>query len=413
MKDSSKTKSELIEEISSLKQRNKELEQSEVIHKQVEVALRISEAKFKEIFETIEDLYYETDSAGIVKILSPSLHCLTGWNEEDVIGKPATKVYVDPSDREQLLLKLSEKGYVHDYEVLLKKKNGEERQASLSARWIIDDNGQPIGVRGLLRDMTERKQLEKSLKESEKSYKSLVENANEGIFVAQDSMLKYVNPASVKIFGHSQNELTTKPFINFIHPEDRDMVLDMHIRRMRGEKFESKYGFRIVTENGIKRDVEIDSVIIQWAGKPAALGFVNDITDRKQTEEALRKSENRYRELVELAVDGILVSSHEGIIIGANSYFLYLTGRTLDTIIGTHISTLFSPSVLNNKPLRFDLLQKGEVVSSEREIVHPDGKVISIEMHTKMMPDGTYQSISQDITSRKQAEEEIIRERAN
>ncbi len=110
MKDLLKTKSELIEEISSLKQRNKELEQSEVIHKQVEVALRISEAKFKEIFETIEDLYYETDSEGIVKLVSPSLHRLTGWNEEDIIGEPATKVYVDPSDREQLLLKLSENG---------------------------------------------------------------------------------------------------------------------------------------------------------------------------------------------------------------------------------------------------------------------------------------------------------------
>ena len=84
---------------------------------------------------------------------------------------------------------------------------------------------------------------------------------------------------------------------------------------------------------------------------------------------------------------------------------LHLTGRALDNIIGVHISTLFSPNALNNKPLRFDLLQRGEIVFSEREIVHPDGKLIPIEMHTKMMPDGTYQSILHDITKRKHAEE--------
>ena len=168
MKDSSKTKSELIEENSFLKQRVKELEQSEVIHKQVEVSPRISEAKFMTIFETIDDVYYETDSEGIITVLSPSARRLTGWNEEDLIGKPVTEVYVDPNGREQLLLKLSETGYVHDYEVILKKKDGKEWQISLSAQLVIDDDGRPIGVRGLLRDITERKQLEELLKESEK-----------------------------------------------------------------------------------------------------------------------------------------------------------------------------------------------------------------------------------------------------
>jgi PAS domain S-box-containing protein len=128
--------------------------------KDAEGALRISEAKFKEIFETIEDLYYETDSKGIITILSPSIHRLTGWNEEDLIGKPATDVYVNPDDREPLLLELLEKGYVHDYGLLLKEKDGKERPTSLSAHLIIDHDKRPIGVRGLLRDMTDRKRLE-------------------------------------------------------------------------------------------------------------------------------------------------------------------------------------------------------------------------------------------------------------
>ena len=139
--------------------------------------------------------------------------------------------------------------------------------------------------------------------------------------------------------------------------------------------------------------------------------LLNELSELRLSFSELTKSENHYRELVELAVDGILVSSHEGIITSATPYMLHLTGRTLDTIIGAHISALFRPDVLKNSPLSFDLLQKGEVVFSEREIVRPDGKAISIEMHSKMMPDGTYQSIYRDITDRKQAEAEITRER--
>ncbi|MCX5810213.1 MAG: PAS domain S-box protein [Proteobacteria bacterium] len=159
--------------------------------KRAQEALRESEAKFKEIFETIEDLYYQTDSEGNIKILSPSLYRLTGWNEEDLLGKPASKVYFNPDDRERLLLKLSEKGYVRDYEVLLKKKDGKERQTSLSARLIIDDNGRPIGVSGLLRDITERKQAEEELKQHRGHLEQLIkERTTELIQMNKDLQLE-------------------------------------------------------------------------------------------------------------------------------------------------------------------------------------------------------------------------------
>ncbi len=174
MQDPSKTNQELLEEISFLKERIKGFEQSEEMRKQAEAAVRKSEAKFKEMFETIEDLYYELDAEGIIRLLSPSVLRLTGWNEKELIGKPAVSVYSDPHDREQMLLKLSEKGYLHDYGLLLKRKDGKERQISLSAHLVRDDNGRPIGVRGLLRDITERKQTEETLKQTlEKLRKSL------------------------------------------------------------------------------------------------------------------------------------------------------------------------------------------------------------------------------------------------
>jgi PAS domain S-box-containing protein len=85
----------------------------------------------------------------------------------------------------------------------------------------------------------------------------------------------------------------------------------------------------------------------------------------------------------------------------------FLTGRSLENLIGIHINDLFSPEMVKDKPLRFDLLQNGETVFSERDILRVDGTTVPIEMHTKMMPDSTYQSIYRDVTERKKAEETL------
>ena len=115
------------------------------------------------------------------------------------------------------------------------------------------------------------------------------------------------------------------------------------------------------------------------------------------------ESENKFRNLIEFAVDGILVGSHEGYITEANSCFCSMIGRKKENLIGKHINhsgLLFTTESLEKVPLRFDLLEKGENVISEREILRPDGSILMVEMRTKMMPDGAYQSIFRDITER-------------
>jgi two-component system cell cycle sensor histidine kinase/response regulator CckA len=125
-----------------------------------------------------------------------------------------------------------------------------------------------------------------------------------------------------------------------------------------------------------------------------------------QTEQSLRDSESRYRELVELAVDGILLGSHEGVIIGANQHMCELSGQKREDLIGRKISDMpFTRESLERFPWRFDLLQEGRTVVAERTLIRPDGQAVEIEMRTKMMPDGTYQAIFRDITELKRTEE--------
>jgi len=197
-------------------------------------------------------------------------------------------------------------------------------------------------IKELEQSESDRKRIEDELRDSRQRYKSLIESANEGIFVAQDSMLRFVNPAFVKIIGYSELELTAKPFIDFIHPEDRDMVLENHIRRMRGEKFPSRYEFRMVTREGVTKDVEIDSVMIRWDGKPAALGFINDITSRRQLEDRLKKNEQRFRSLSEASLEAI-VFIENGIIVDANEALNSLFGYEGEDLRGRPATDFIVP----------------------------------------------------------------------
>ena len=126
-----------------------------------EAALKESEIKYRRIFESFEDVYYQTDENGIIRVLSPSVYRLTGWSPDELIGKPASDIYVRPEDREKLLAELSTNGFLRDYEVLMKKKDGTQTYASLTASILTDPDGRPCGIAGTLRDITERKQAEK------------------------------------------------------------------------------------------------------------------------------------------------------------------------------------------------------------------------------------------------------------
>ena len=147
--------------------------------KQIEEALRESEIKYRRIFESLEDLYYQTDAQGIIRVLSPSCVRLTGWTPEELIGKPVSDVYVDPNAREELLKQLLEYKYVKDYEVLLKRKNDTILHVSVGAQLLYDDEGNPNGVSGILRDISERIAAEENIRQTNLQLEAATARANE------------------------------------------------------------------------------------------------------------------------------------------------------------------------------------------------------------------------------------------
>lgn len=157
----------------------------------------------------------------------------------------------------------------------------------------------------------QRYNAEKQLRNSEEQYRLLVENANESIIVAQDGFVQYANPRTFELIDYTPDELIASPFTAFIHPEDRNLVVQNYIARMKGEATENNYNFRVIQKDGAVRDIEINAVLIYWQGKPATLNFLADITNRKRAENELKKALEKEKELSELRSRFISMASHE------------------------------------------------------------------------------------------------------
>ena len=105
---------------------------------------------------------------------------------------------------------------------------------------------------------------EDELRETEEKYRVVIENANEVILVAQDDFLKFANPKAVEVMGYSKEELTSIPFMEFIHPDDREMIVERYLKRLKGEKPPSVYPFRIIDGEGNTKWLEIRAALIAW-----------------------------------------------------------------------------------------------------------------------------------------------------
>ncbi len=130
----------------------------------------------------------------------------------------------------------------------------------------------------------QRRRAEEALQASEEKYRLLVQNSNDAIFIAQDGVIKFPNLKAEELLGYSAAELAKIPFVNHIHPDDRDMVVERHKKRLEGQKAPNTYSFRAINRLDEELWVEINAVLILWEGRPATLNFIRDITEKKKLE---------------------------------------------------------------------------------------------------------------------------------
>lgn len=211
---------------------------------------------------------------------------LLGYEQEEKVVFNEAFTHVHPEDRvmvaEYNRRRLRGEEAPNNYEIRMVKKNGEVIDVEVSATRIIYQ-GEPAAL-SYLRDITLRKKMARDLAESAEKYRSVVENALEAVFIVQDGQIKFANRATSKLSGWSYEELTSRPFVDFIHPSDREFVHSNYLKRIMGEDVPPNYEFRIQGPEGEVKWVELMVVWIEWEGKPATLNFLRDITEHKELE---------------------------------------------------------------------------------------------------------------------------------
>ncbi|MCC6231938.1 MAG: response regulator, partial [Verrucomicrobiales bacterium] len=148
-----------------------------------------------------------------------------------------------------------------------------------------------------------------SMQENQERYRVLVENAGQGILVVRDGAIVFFNEKVVRMFDCPHERVHGRSILEFIHPEDRGMVLERHRRRLNGEEVPTRYAFRASLRDGPLRWIELDSALIHWEGAPSTLNFLTDVTERILAEDAIRRRDDLLHGLVEMT--SLLLSDAE------------------------------------------------------------------------------------------------------
>ncbi len=285
------------------------------LHTTIEMALHKHEMekKVKEnelwldtTLKSIGDGVITTDEKGLITFMNAVAEKLTGWTQKEAVGTPLNTAFsiVDEKTGENLedpVKKVIREGTLtgSGNNTVLIAKDGIRLPIHNNAAPIINE-GVTTGVVLTFRDISERRQIEKKLRESEEKYKHIAENSIDGVGMAQEEKIIYVNDAFCNIFGYKNEELIGESLLKPVAPEDIQLIKERAQKRIKGEEVPNNYVFRGLKKDGTLLFIEVSaSQAFIYRGKPTILTILRDVTKRKQAEMLLRESESRYHSLFE------------------------------------------------------------------------------------------------------------------
>ncbi len=345
--------------------------------KRTEKALKRSEEKYRNLFEKMKDaLYISTIDGKFIDVNQAMVELLGYDSKEEIYKLDITKdFYCNPGDREKIIKEISKKGYVKDYEIEIKRKDGKKLIVLETCHERRDENGNVIGFEGIIRDITEKKEMERALKESEEKYRMLVEMSQEGICVDDENEnITFVNEAFAKLLGYKKEELLGKNIFELVHEDDRKKLEEEVKKRRKGEA--SKYEIRFIAKDGRIKTFIVSAIPLYKNGKFVGSLSVNlDITERKIAEEKLAESQALYKAITESSPSGIFILQG-GEFKFVNSKFSNSIGYTLEELKKMNYLELIhrEDRYKVNEAIK-KVMKKEETILPEFRYVTKDGRV--------------------------------------
>jgi len=390
--------------------------------KKAELKLKESEEKFRTLVSNIPGAVYRTaaDEYWTVEIISEAIKDISGFTASDFIQNKVRSYasIIHPDDVElveKTVYSAIDKGepYIIEYRII--NSNGEVVWVYEKGRGILGEDGKILWLDGAVFDITERKQTEIKLKESEEKYRYLIENSLEGVWVIDSNANAIlINPSMAKMLGYTVEEMTGKSL--FLFMDEKEIKNTKKHLEKRKNGISEERDSEMIHKNGKKVYLRVRaSPIFDIEGNyNGTFAFLSNITQRKLTEQTLKESEEKYRSLVETTNDWIWEVDENGVYTYSSPKIKDILGYNIEEVIGKtpfdlmpsseaeRVRKLFQEAIQSNQP----------IISLENNNMHKNGYLITLE--TSGVPffnvEGKllgYRGIDRDITERKKVEEKL------
>jgi PAS domain S-box-containing protein len=380
--------------------------------KHAEKALHEGEERYRDLVENSSELICTHDLNGLVLSANPAAAAAVGYDLDEFLGKKSIQDILAPEVRDQFdeyMARLSRDRATSGI-MYVQTKSGEYRiweyHNSLRTEGVLT----PI-VRGMARDITEERRAQKALRESEERFSKAFYSSPAPLIITRlvDGCFLNANDSFLSAFEYERDEVigkTVRELNIYVDHRDRKKL----IAGLREQGALHGYESRARTRSGRILDLLVFVEPIKLKGEQCILSTAYDITERKSIEEALRESEERYRELFENAKDALYVHDLTGRYTSFNRAAEELSGFSRDEIIGKHFSNFVAPTHLKNA--RENLCRKldDEVETTyEIDLITKDRRRVPVEVSSRLIyengePIGV-QGVARDITERKRADE--------
>jgi PAS domain S-box-containing protein len=390
--------------------------------KRAEAALQLSEERFRLLFEQAPLGYQSLDEEGHFIEVNQAWQDTLGYSRQEVIGKWfgdfLAPEFVEPFRQRFPIFKAA--GKIHS-EFQMLHKSGQPRFIAFEGRVGYKPNGSFKQTHCILSDITEQKQAQEALRQSEERFRFLFENAPEAIFIQSQGRFVYLNSAMVKLLGASKaEELLGREFVERIAPEYHEAIR----QRIRSQRETGKPAPLMEQEylrlDGSRISVETTAVAIRFQDSDAHMVFVRDITERKKTEEALRHEQELTSRIMETSPVGIIATNWRGEITFANACAEKILGLTRDDAAGRMYNAPNwyitdydgNPFPEGKLPFQQVIVAGKPVYDIQHAIQRPDGQRILLSVNAAPVFSGTGEfdgmiATIEDVTEHKRAEEAL------
>ncbi|MBP1709992.1 MAG: hybrid sensor histidine kinase/response regulator [Deltaproteobacteria bacterium] len=415
MNDPSKANQELLEEISSLKKRIQELEKSDAEHKQEEKTLKENNDKFLSLASTIpgniayvnaNTLQYEFVNDTFEKSFGIPREKIIGQHIKDIIGEANYKFAIKYIEEVRLGKSIS---YENTFDLVSGK-----RWIQVNYTPVTDANGLVVSIAVLSLDITERKKAEEALRNSEVQLRAVLDATPFPIALVdtQDNNIDFWSRSALTLFGHTAPTAPEWYQLAYPDPDYQREVINrwkpfLEIAR-ESRKTVNTGEYRVTCKDGSERICELYATFL----KDKLIVTFNDVTERKRAAEALQKSEEKYRTLIETTQTGFVILDHHGIVLDANPEYVGLTGHSqLSDILGSSVLEWTANHEKEKNAAAVEICcREGLIRNLEIDYMDSKGHVTPIELNaTCMEVEGKTEimTLCRNITARRQAEQEL------